>query len=262
MAAQWDFFQCKVNGKPASVYLDMALRRSAPDKQRHALLVVEIGLLHPDSSNGMSTDAEFDALVAIEDQLAESLKEDLGAIYAGRITTAGRREFYFYARGAGNIESIAWAALARFPGYRIKAWSRADPLWKHYDEVLYPHGASLRWITNRALLETLAARGDTPATLRPITHYSTFPSAGERAAFMISVENAGFATKKLTDTGRSADVRPYSVVYEIAQSATLPVITDTTGLLTKLSEKYGGLYDRWESPVVRASRRPWWRFWN
>ena len=256
MAAQWDFFQCKVNGKPASVYLDMGLKRSMPDKRRHALLVVAIDLRHPHPANGMSTDVEFDALAAIEDHLIEALKEDLSAVYAGRITTAGRREFYFYA----NIESIARAALARFGAYRIKAWSQADPLWKHYAQVLYPRGASLRWITNRAVLEALAARGDRPEALRPVTHFSYFQSAGQRAAFMISVENAGFATKKLTDTGRAADARPYGLIYEIAQSASLAVITQTTGLLTQLSEKNGGQYDGWEAPVTGAPPRPWWRF--
>ena len=262
MASQWDFFQCKVNGRPASIYLDMALKRSAPDKQRHALLVIRVDLQLPHPANGLSTDAEFDALAAIEDQLTEALKEDLGALYAGRITTAGRREFYFYAKGAGDIGSITRAALSTFAGYRIKAWSQADPLWKHYADVLYPRGASLRWITNKAVLAALAARGDQPDALRPITHCSYFPSAGQRAAFMISVENAGFATKSMTDTGRSADVRPYGLLYEIAQSATLSVITDTTGLLTLLSEKHGGQYEGWEAPLAGTPKRPWWRFWS
>lgn len=262
MAEQWDFFQCTVNGKPASVYLDLGLRASAPDKLRHALLVIWVDLLHPHPANGLSTDEEFDTLVAIEDQLAAALKEDLEAVYAGRITTAGRREFYFYSTGAGDIETPVRAALARFPGYLSKCRSQADPLWKHYLDVLCPHGASLRWITNKAVLEALAARGDQPDQLRPITHFSYFPSASHRAAFMLSVENAGFAIKNLTDTGRAADVRPFGLVYALAQSATLTVMADTTGLLTRLSEKHGGEYDGWESPVTGVAVRPWWRFWQ
>lgn len=80
------------------------------------------------------------------------MKEDLEAVYAGRITTAGRREFHFYSTGAGDIETPVRAALARFPGYRIKCQSQADPLWRHYLIVLCPHGASLRWITNKVAL--------------------------------------------------------------------------------------------------------------
>ena len=47
------FFQCEVNGKPASAYLDMGLKRSMPDKRRHALRAVAIDLLHPHPANGL-----------------------------------------------------------------------------------------------------------------------------------------------------------------------------------------------------------------
>jgi hypothetical protein len=262
MAGQWDFYQCRLNGKPASVYLDMGLKKQAPDAKRHALLVVRVFLREPNPGNGMSTDAEYDVLVAMEDQLVQSFKEDFGAVYAGRITTDGRREFFFYSAGAGDVASSARAALSRYAHYRIEAWGQADPLWKHYLEVLYPAGQSLRWIKDKAVIEALEARGDQGAVVRPIIHFSYFPSAGERAVFTGSVENAGFVVNRLSDTGRAADERPYGVVYSLSQAATLAVVSETTGLLTQLSEKNGGTYDGWECEVVGGKVKPWWRFWG
>lgn len=264
MPGQWDFYQCRLNGKPASVYLDMGLKKTAPEPKRHALLVVRVHLRFPNPGNGMSTDAEYDTLVAIEDQLIEALKEDFGALYVGRITTDGRREFFFYSGGAGDVAGVAKAALSQFAGYRIEAWGQADPLWKQYLDVLYPRGASLRWIKDKAVIEALEARGDKAGMARPITHFSYFPSAGQRAAFTGSIENAGFVVKSLSDTGRAADVRPYGVVYELEQIASLQVVSETTGLLTQLTEKNGGLYDGWECPVTDGAPqgKPWWRFWG
>lgn len=262
MAGQWDFYQCRLNGKPASVYLDMGLKQAAPDARRHALLVVRVLLRAPDPGNGMSTDAEYDALVAIEDQLAQAFKEDFGAVYAGRITTDGRREFFFYSAGAGNVGGIARAALSQFAGYRVEAWGQADPLWKQYLEVLYPKGRALRWISDKAVIEALAARGDQLALARPIRHFSYFESASQRAEFSRSVENAGFAVSSVSDTGRAADARPFGVVYELAQAPSLQVVSETTALLMQLSEKHGGTYDGWECEVVGGRRKPWWKVWG
>lgn len=262
MPGQWDFYQCRLNGKPASVYLDMGLKTAAPQARRHALLVVRVHLRFPDPVNGMATDAEYDTLVAIEEILAQALKDDAGAVYAGRITVDGRREFFFYGAGAGDIAGMARAALSPYPNYRIEAWAQADPSWKQYLDVLYPKGAALRWINDKAVLEALGARGDQPQLARPVTHYAYFPSAGQRAAFSGSIEKAGFVVSRLTDTGRAADARPYGVVYELAHSATLQVISETRGLLTRLAEKHGGEYAGWECQAAGGGKgRPWWRFW-
>lgn len=263
MAGQWDFYLCRLNGKPASIYLDMGLKKTAPEAKRHALLVVRILLRFPDPGNGMATDEEYDALLAIEDQLTQALKEDFGAVYVGRITTDSRREFFFYSAGARDVGSYARAALSGFPDYRVEAWGQADAAWSQYLDVLYPRGASLRWITNKSAIEALEARGDTIERARPITHFSYFPSASQRAAFTGSIENAGFTVSRLTETGRAADARPYGVVYQQAQSATLAVLSETTGLLTQLAEKNGGEYDRWECELAAGvKRKPWWRFWE
>ncbi len=257
MAGQWDFYQCKLNGKPASVYLDMGLHAGGPDTGRAQLVVVRLHLRFPDPANGLSTDAEYDALVTIEDALIESLRSALGAVYAGRVTTDGRREFFFYAAAGGALETAA-----RVPGYRCEAWVQADPRWLHYFTVLYPRGAALRWIADKAQVAMLAERGDQAQVARPIRHTSNFQNATQRATFTGSVERAGFNVLRLTDTGRAADAHPFGVVYALAQAASLAAVSETTVLLAKLSEKNGGEYAGWECAAVGAQRKPWWRFWG
>ena len=110
MTSKWDFYQCTVNGKPASIYLDLALQGAAPDLTRSLLLIVWLDLRFPDPDHRMSTDAEFDALAAIEDRLADSFKGAYGCTYAGRITTDGRRPYEAAMQEVGNAYKQGSAA--------------------------------------------------------------------------------------------------------------------------------------------------------
>jgi hypothetical protein len=261
MDDNWDFYQRTVDGQAASVALDLALKDSAPDARRPVLLVVSVPLRHPHPDTGMSTDAEFDVLIAIEEALCASLRAHYGAIQAGRITTAGRRDFYFYCAAAPGLEQVAGAALAAFPAYAWRSRSHADPAWRGYFDTLYPDSASQRWIKDKSLIDALRHAGDQPLTLRPVAHFSYFPNATRRAAFTDTIEKAGFTVRSLSDLG-SATPNPFGVVYELAQRPELGAMADTTALLTRLAHKHGGEYDGWESPVMRSAARPWWRFWS
>ena len=262
MTSKWDFYQCTVNGKPASIYLDLALQAAAPDLKRPLLLIVWLDLRLPDPDHHMSTDAEFDALGAIEDRLVDSFAGAYGCTYAGRITTDGRREFYFYSASAHQMEALALAALAPFPGYTVKAWRQPDAQWKQYRGVLYPRGQSLRWMKDKAVVDALAKAGDTPAIARAVSHFSYFSSDARRTAFTQAIEHAGFRIGKLLDNRKAGDTYPFGVAYQLMQTPTLAVMSETTALLSKLSEKNSGQYDGWECAVAGPHVRPWWRFWR
>ena len=262
MTSKWDFYQCTVNGKPASIYLDLHLQGAAPDLTRPLLLIVWLDLRFPDPEHRMAGDAEFDALGAIEDRLADSFKAAYGCTYAGRITTDGRREFYFYSASGHQMEALALAALAPFPGYTVKAWSQADAAWQQYLGVLYPRGASLRWMKDKGVVEALARAGDTPAIARAVSHFSYFASDARRTAFTQSIENAGFRIGKLLENRKAGDSHPFGVVYQLVQTPTLAVMSETTALLSKLSEKNAGQYDGWECAAAGPHAKRWWHFWK
>lgn len=261
MTSNWDFYQSTVGGKSASVYLDLALKASAPDIKRPVIVVLWLYLRHPDPTHGMSTDAEFDILAEIEDRIALTFKEQYGAVYAGRVTTEGRREFYFYTVSSSHLEAVVKAAMSPFPGYVVDAWAQPDAQWKQYLDVLYPRGRALRYMADKEQVEALGRRGDTSAVARPVTHFSSFSNATDRAAFTLAIEQAGFEMVSLTD-GNSRHSHPFGVRYRVSQTPTLTVMTDTTTLLSRLSEQSGGKYGGWECDTAGPSAKPWWRFWK
>ena len=262
MSENWDFYQCNVNHKPASVALYLDLKDGAPDARRPTLVVVCLNLRYPHPVNGMSTDAEFKVLSEMEDRLDEAFKQAYGAVQAGRITTDGRRDFYYYAAAAPGLDALVVSAWSPFPGYAWRTLSQDDPHWHEYLHVLYPDGAALRWMKDRSVIEALRNAGDVADLVRPITHYSYFPNATSRATFATAIEKAGFTVRRLSEPGSAAAARPYGLIYELAQLPELGAMAETTTLLTRLAEQGGGEYDGWESPVTGRKARPWWRFWQ
>ncbi len=131
------------------------------------------------SDDGLSSDSEFDTLCKIEDQMTETMKSRLGAVYCGRITTDGRREFYYYAARALGLGQAAEEALAKFKGYEFECGSKPDPEWKQYFDVLYPSEETRQRMENRRVLDVLekmATRCKDPETSRTGFIFTPMPT--------------------------------------------------------------------------------------
>jgi hypothetical protein len=98
----------------------------------------------------MSTDDEFDDLIALEDDLVAGLHGQ-DALYVGRLTARGTRVFYFYARETGLVAGRASAVIERHVAYRAQLAERPDASWSTYFDFLYPPPDTLERIQNRRL---------------------------------------------------------------------------------------------------------------
>src|SRR5579859_6653162 len=160
MPEDWDFYFCRVNDALASIALDLSLRKVVPDLSKPDLLWIWVYFKSP-RPDGLSDSSEFDALIKIEEKLTETLESKFNAILSGRITTDGRREFYFYGSHSDAFDSAVVDALALFPSYEFDSGFQKDPEWKQYLEVLYPSDENLQRIKNRTVLDVLERKGDT-----------------------------------------------------------------------------------------------------
>ena len=119
-------------------------------------------------ADGLSSEDEAADLLRIEDQLVPTIKLECQAQLVGRITGAGRREFYFYSAAESSLESIARTTMASFPAYRFDIGEQNDPSWGHYLDVLYPTPREMMSIQNRRVLDQLEKNGDDHAISRPV----------------------------------------------------------------------------------------------
>ena len=141
--------------------------------------------------DGLSSSDESNVLWRLEEDLLLSLRDR--AILAGRITTAGRREFYFYGHDPQDCEHAISDALKKHPTYRFDVGIKTNDVWSQYLNLLYPSDEDLQRIKNRRTAEVLEERGDLTARDRPVSHWAYFTSTAARDAFVSEVTARGFA---------------------------------------------------------------------
>lgn len=137
VGSDWESYICNVNGSLSSVFVDLKLADRAPYPDQPKLAWLWIRLNHP-RDDGLSSDDEFDVLCNYEDDLQALITQDGHCRYVGRITTSGRREFYFYIPPDAHFRTVIDGTLRKYPEYFFSVGEKPDALWSQYFEVLYP----------------------------------------------------------------------------------------------------------------------------
>jgi hypothetical protein len=240
----WDFYFARVDGAVSSLFVDLGIRSEVPLEKRPWLLWVFLDLQAP-SSEGLSTQEEAARLSEIGEALDAAVSASCGAQLVGRITGAGRRDFYFYAEEPGELETVVAHVMQRFSPYTFETGSAFQPDWDQYLNLLYPSGSNLQRMFNRRVLETLAASGDVHETPRPVNHWLQFPSEESRAACRDTLLEIEF---RLEDEFQSEDAAalPFTLVMSREDSVDSHTINGITLELARFAEEHGGRYDGWD----------------
>jgi regulator of RNase E activity RraB len=249
MTEEWDFYFLTVDHKPASIFLDMGAKKLAPVASLPFQAGLRIHMKAP-REDGLSSKAEFDALVAIEDRLKAELVSSQTA-YVGRCTTDGCRDFYFYVEQPEVWEARAAACMKAAAEYDFEVFTEEDQTWSSYFEFLYPGARDQQRMGNRSVCSALEEKGDDLTAARDIDHWSYFRDADSRARFVRGAGELGFATRELSTTEDGehrfvarvwrSDVPSYQTIDEV----TLP--------LFDLAIACDGDYDGWECALVTSS---------
>jgi hypothetical protein len=242
----WDFYYCRVDDKPASIYLDLAAIEEAPKASLPCMAYIRLSMREP-RPDGLSSQAEFGTLCALEDHLVATLIND-GVQYLGRCTTNACRDFVFYIAHAQAWPTHVAASMQAFPDYSYEVGTREDPEWSTYTGYLYPGERDLQIIQNRRVCQLLEERGDALQAPREIDHWLSFASPQALANYVQAVAPQGFAVRSQAsepdEAGRYSlqlwrtDVPGYSAINEVA----LPLFD-----LARASE---GVYEGWESVLI------------
>jgi hypothetical protein len=252
-AEQWEFYFCAIEGRPASISLDLSLAERAPLADLPHLLCVRVQLNAP-RPDGLSDGAEAPALYALEDALGRTAAELLGARQVGRITTSGHRELVYYARSLDRLQEALDRGLSEFSAYRISFHTAEEPEWTMFRQVLMPGEAEWHWIMDRRVVDQLQQAGDDSAAPRPVDHYAFFPDRAAADRFTAELAGEGFdASIRRDDDGRF-------VVHALREDPVeLPHIHPLVKRLRDRAAALGGQYDGWGAPVVaqgQGSPRP------
>lgn len=247
--SDWDTYVVEVNKKPVSIIVDLGMAKTAPQKERPYVVIVRTKILVPDQ-NGLPGKSEAVKLDQMENLLVEQLSSKTGAVYVGRFTQRGLREFYFYALDTVDYPLAVNSAMAGFTEYQWLGQAKEDKPWSNYFSVLYPPPVEMEKIQNRRLVDLLKGKGDALKEPRRIDHYFYFKTKSRREDFLRSPGMESFMIGELPETDAKSDL-PYMVhLYK----DDVPDYTFIERVLIPLWERarqFQGRYDGWETYLVK-----------
>ena len=111
---------CRVDDKPASIRLNLALSNIAPVENYKHRISIFIKMNNP-TEDGLSSDEEYPMLCDIEDEVIDRL-ESLEDIFAGTVKIQGRLELYVFTKNPEKSEGL----FKKFPDYQWKSYIDED----------------------------------------------------------------------------------------------------------------------------------------
>lgn len=246
MKENWRSYFCNVNGSLASIFVNLGLKEDAPIASKPWLLWTWVHFQSP-RADGLSDGGEFPTLSKIEDTLTSEVSRACGAILSGRITTEGRREFYFYGEIRERFSDAVSTALHRFPEYSFDTGDQEDALWDQYFNVLYPSPEDLERIKNRDVLDVLEEKGDVLTAGREVQHWMYFKTEMSRSRVKDAVGKLGF--RIVSESSVDGDL-PFGISFSKVQPVEELSIDATVIELLHLAQQFEGEYDGWETPVI------------
>lgn len=252
MSDHWDFYFANVNEKLASLFVDLGIREMVPDAGNPWLLWVWVYFNHP-REDGLSTSQEAGTLSQIEDSLTDAVGGAVNGFLTGRITTDGRREFYFYAPAIAGFDDAVARGMGQFPEYKWDADTTHDPEWNQYLGVLYPTPQDWQRIKNRKVIEQLQEHGDPLKKKRPVLHWAYFSNEVSRDHFVAGLKDRGFKVTNEITVDDPNYSHPLGVNFERSDSVDWDSINNVTLELYELADTLGGDYDGWETSVEKEA---------
>lgn len=244
----WDFYLCDIDGKVGSYFLNLALINIIPIVEKSALLWVELTMNQP-TEDGMSSQQEFDTLIALEGQLTPQIKEAFDAVYISRLTHNGTRDFYFYLNENIYKEESIEKIIHGFPDYQFNFGLKNDPNWDIYSESIYPNIYAMQSIQNNRVIMNLEKHGDVLTVKRPVEHWCYFQTNEGKDLFLTAIQKRGYEI--IDQSLNEESINPYCVQLVRIDSVELNSINEVTWELVELCTENGGEYDGWETPIIR-----------
>ncbi|MCR2805783.1 DUF695 domain-containing protein [Paenibacillus soyae] len=243
MSDHWNTYLTSIDKKPASFLLDMEPWKDG-DKETFIHLFRLRVMLNEPTEEGLTSNEEASVLYALEDSINDALGPDY--LFVGRITTDGRRDFFYYTESAdgSQLASLAESCIGDHL-YSVARVEEKEPRSFYY-ESLYPDKINWNRMANRQLVQKLNELGDSLTIPRIVRHWIYFDSAESRSRFKDHVQEAGFRIE-------DQDFRDnkYSLIVSREDAAEFDAISEVTDELVHAAERYDGDYDGWETQVVK-----------
>ena len=245
----WNTYQAKQEKGVSSTNLRMDLIDQAPINGFDFLFYVKIKFKVTKESD-FPIGNKLKKLYKIKDAIFDKMNSVTANYYVGSFTFDGSRFEYYYIKDASGVEEhIDKLFKNKFSGEKYDVFVKADPSWDLYTNFLYPNDEIKNFMSNRDTVIQLKNAGDDVLTPRKIEHFATFSTQNDMKIFAVEIEKLGYTISYKKKT--SKEKFPYEIKFHRENSTTLENVTKFTTELIKLAKDNYGLYDGWETYVVK-----------
>ncbi len=250
----WDTYVANYeNNKPGSTTLRLDLIKSAPLADYPILLILGVGF-QSRMDDGFPEAESLESVYEISERLMNYVLENRDGILVGSFLHNNERIEYFYLKEDNNFaDSIKEFAAATFPDQKIGVKISPDKDWNCYKDFLYPSGEILDFMSDQNLVKRLQESGDNLQIPRRVEHFIYFKEEGELNCFKLACEELGFKmnSAKFVDN-QSA---PYELVVYRREQVELNFIHPVANELRNLAKEHDGIYDGWETVVIKDLKK-------
>lgn len=244
---QWDAYPTQVQNEFVMIVVNLGLDEVAPLADFPILMWLKVDF-EPREGVIMPAEADREFLTAAEEELGRWADES-DLILAGRLTGAGRREFFVYA-DTDRSEALRLRLENTFPGRQFDVRASRDEAWQLYREFLYPEPVAMQRIKNQRLVATLKEHDAAIETPRTVKHEALFHTEEAANAFAEHLSRARFSEVEVWET--DDDERPFGVRGAKIHPVDLGSVDQVSiPLFTRIRE-LGGAYQGWVCPVVES----------
>lgn len=233
---------------PASISLDLGQHDVAPHTDKPNVMWISVQMKNP-REDGLSSQEEFETLAHIEDTLVHRVTTAHNAVFVGRLTSSGHRDFYFYLGDTDGHDKAIREVMHRYGGYEFDFGVKEDKTWDGYFNFLYPEPIHLQEIKNMQLFRTLQEYGDNPEIPREVNHWIYFRTENDRENFLEKIKSDGFETKHKDN--KSDGEYPYGLQISRVDKVTPFDINDYGIYLWQTAQDCNAQYDGWETSIEK-----------
>jgi len=248
--SDWTFYFSNVNDKLSSIATDLNLTSIAPIKGQENVVYVSIKMTNP-KENGLSSNEDADELWKIQNEIISRFdKKNLNYTFAGRLTSDGYRDLYFFGEDTILMENVVSSSMTVFPNYQFDFGHKPDKKWSGYFDFLYPLPRQMQIIQNRRVLEQLEKGGDNLTKEREVFHWIYFKAQKELDQFESFTKSLGFKT---LNKGKTEQPNEYKFMISVSRVDKVGYddINDYTLELWLKASDLNGDYDGWETSIEK-----------
>jgi uncharacterized protein (TIGR01619 family) len=239
----WENYIQSIDGKPVSINVDLGFGAFAPINGRSFVIIVRTKIINPDS-RGLPYPEEDITLLQMEEGLISKLASATGAVFTGRFTQRGIREFYFYAPDTIGYEIAVKQEMKELPQYEWLSKGKSDPKWENYFTVLYPPAMELVKINSKRQIELFSKNGQLQSKPMPIAHTFLFTDLNGREKFLRNIPFQGFKIVSMPATV-DANAGKFILVLERLADINEGWIDQLVIPLAQAAQLNGGKYIDW-----------------